>query len=220
VSSHLFQFQAVVTIRDTVAHFKRSTRAIHQLRKAQETFNLSTGIVSIGKTRFGTLFFSGNSIVKNFDAIVAYARAIPPTDRQSRLGVDLLKWSEDETSVLELRLIISRFVGLLEPLARSITCLESPHSSAADVMLFWLAAATGLDEYLRKTTLASSLKGKIRKLVNARFAEMVHAGPSDSYLAALFFHWGEFDLNIHYEDIDSRFIDRVQGLSPCSVDAH
>ena len=69
--------QAVAIIRDTAAHFKRSTQAVHELKKAQEAFNLTTGIVSIGKTWFGTLVWSGLSIVKNFDAIVAYARAIP-----------------------------------------------------------------------------------------------------------------------------------------------
>jgi hypothetical protein len=68
--------------------------------------------------------------------------------------------------------------------------LESPHSTAADVLLFWLAAASSLDDYLRNTHLSTSVKTQIRQAVNARFAEMIHTGPSDPYLAALFFHWG------------------------------
>lgn len=34
---------------------------------------------------------------------------------------------------------LRQFVAVLEPLARSIKCLESNHSTAADVYHFWLA---------------------------------------------------------------------------------
>jgi len=87
----------------------------------------------------------------------------------------MTKWADDETSVLELHLTLSRFLGLLDPIARALTCLESPHSSLADVLLFWLAVAGALDDYLRKTQLSSGTK------LN---------GPSDPYLTALFFHYG------------------------------
>jgi hypothetical protein len=199
-----------------VAHFKRSSHAVHLLKKAQKDKNVTTGIVSIGKTRFGTLYWAGNSVLKNHNAIVEYARALTPQERKQRLGQDMMLWAGDADSVLELRLMLSRFLQLLEPIARSLTCLESSHSTAADLFLFWLAAATGLDDQLRKHSYPSSIKAQIRKLVNARFTEMTHSGPSDPYLAALFFHIGT---HFVIYSISGVLIEphRVSRLSSCSI---
>jgi hypothetical protein len=100
------------------------------------------------------------------------------------------QWAGDASDVLELRILLTRMAGLLEYPARCITCLESSHSTLADVFLFWLSAAASISEFLSKAKFPFATKKAIYKATNARFTEMVHTGPSDAYLTALYLHWG------------------------------
>jgi len=66
---------AIKTTRRVIKFFKKSTHANSHLRSARKTFKVTRGLVSIGKTRFGTMYFSGAShsqhfAVKIFDVTV------------------------------------------------------------------------------------------------------------------------------------------------------
>ena len=82
---------------------------------------------------------------------------------------------------------ITELVDILAPLARSILCLESPHSTLADVILYWAATCAwyrrmlndpefGLDDTTQQTLIS---------IVNRRYREIINNGPHDAYLACL-----------------------------------
>ncbi|KAJ7571875.1 hypothetical protein C8J56DRAFT_1086552 [Mycena floridula] len=77
---------------------------------------------------------------------------------------------------------------VLEPIAKSITCLEASHSTVADVFLFWLAIAAAYNDLLDNNTakLPVEVAERIRRLVNYRFDQSIHYGPSDMFVAGFF----------------------------------
>lgn len=60
---------AIKTCRRVIKFFKKSTHANSHLRIARKTFKVTRGLVSIGKTRFGTMYFSGASVQRCLPAI-------------------------------------------------------------------------------------------------------------------------------------------------------
>ncbi|OJA09166.1 hypothetical protein AZE42_11606 [Rhizopogon vesiculosus] len=54
--------QAIKTTRRVINIFKKSTFANSHLKHAHKTHKVTRGLVSIGKTRFGTIYFAGASI--------------------------------------------------------------------------------------------------------------------------------------------------------------
>ena len=92
-----------------------------------------------------------------------------------------------QTAQLEFKPELTRFCKILEPIARSLTCLEAPHSTCADIFLFWVAAASTLSEYLESQTFKfATTKPRIRKVTNARFNEMINR--SDIYISTFALH--------------------------------
>jgi len=54
--------QAIKTTRRVIKFFKKSTFANSHLKLARKTHGVTRGLVSIGKTRFGTIYFAGASV--------------------------------------------------------------------------------------------------------------------------------------------------------------
>jgi hypothetical protein len=89
---------------------------------------------------------------------------------------------------IQLELDLTKFVEVIGPFAKSIKCLESTHSTAADVYLFWLAIMSQLEELFRedKIKLPNNVKEEIRAITNRRFNGMINDAPTDVYVAAFF----------------------------------
>lgn len=87
---------------------------------------------------------------------------------------------------------LGQFVAVLEPLARSIKCLESSHSTAADVYLFWLAVLARYHELfvgnntLQGIGLQGSVIEDIKSTVNGRHSEIFQGESQQVYLSAFF----------------------------------
>ena len=83
---------------------------------------------------------------------------------------------------------LTKLLDVIAPFAKSIKCLESSHSTAADVYLFWLAIMAHLEDLFRKTpyTLPNHVKEQIRAISNRRFDGMINHAPTDVYIAAFF----------------------------------
>ncbi|KAG2121469.1 hypothetical protein DEU56DRAFT_711603, partial [Suillus clintonianus] len=60
---------AIKTTRRVVKFFKKSTHANSHLRKARKTLKVTRGLISVGKTRFGIMYFSGASVQRCLPAI-------------------------------------------------------------------------------------------------------------------------------------------------------
>src|SRR6266567_270748 len=69
--------------------------------------------------------------------------------------------------------------SVIMPIARAIQCLESKEINAADVYLYWLAVVAQLhnlfarDNKLATPKYSTSLKEKIRAIVNYRFGQLI-----------------------------------------------
>ena len=94
---------------------------------------------------------------------------------------------------------LEQLVAVLEPIARAVKCLESSHSTPADVYLFWLAILATLEELFEKNDdpvvgvrLLQSVINDIRNIVNMRWRESTEDGNKGNanggavYVSALF----------------------------------
>jgi hypothetical protein len=92
------------------------------------------------------------------------------------------------TEAIQLELDLSKLIEVIGPFAKSIQCLESTHSTPADVFLFWLAIMAQLDQLFRdsKFQLPNDVKEQIRAITNRRYDGMINNGPTDVYFAAFF----------------------------------
>lgn len=71
---------------------------------------------------------------------------------------------------------LSLLIAVLMPIAHAITCLESTHSTVADVFLFWLAVMAQFDNLLTSPDsddLVPSDKEHIRRILNYRWQQMI-----------------------------------------------
>jgi hypothetical protein len=92
------------------------------------------------------------------------------------------------TEAIQLELDLSKLIEVIGPFAKAIQCLESTHSTPADVFLFWLAIIAQLDQLFRdsKFQLPNDVKEQIRAITNRRYDGMINTGPTDVYFTAFF----------------------------------
>ncbi|PIL29837.1 hypothetical protein GSI_08044 [Ganoderma sinense ZZ0214-1] len=80
---------------------------------------------------------------------------------------------------------LQELVDVLAPMAKSITCLESTHSTVSDVYVFWLACMAGVYDAITSNSDSMSLSDKdtIREAAQARWLQMIEHAPCDVYFA-------------------------------------
>lgn len=98
---------------------------------------------------------------------------------------------------------INQLIQVTDPAARAIVCLESPHSSAADVFVF-VAGALLLTRKNIETMMKSSLpldlpKDAIFEILTKRFNQLINSkNGHDVYFTATLLHPGTFRLSQNY----------------------
>lgn len=102
-------------------------------------------------------------------------------DHHAKFKPDTIATKTFEHDLEQLLLVIG-------PIAKSIKCLESSHSTVADVYLFWLAIMASLEDLIENDKLALSMPviEKIRRLCNWRFNKMINDSPSDIFITGFF----------------------------------
>lgn len=95
-----------------------------------------------------------------------------------------------------------RFTKILEPIYRSLTCLESSNSTIGDVFAYWLAVLAALDRLFSTDDcgLLPEAVARFRGIVNSRYLEAVDDAPVDIYPLGFFLHLGKF----HQHTIDRK----------------
>ncbi|KAG8937699.1 hypothetical protein FRC00_002165 [Tulasnella sp. 408] len=86
----------------------------------------------------------------------------------------------ESRGALNFKLELQKLVNVLRPFAFSIKCLESAHSTPADVFIYWFGVmseyeemfSSNIDELKKKTIL------DIRAIINRRYIGMIKEGPS------------------------------------------
>ncbi|EUC56504.1 DUF659 family protein [Rhizoctonia solani AG-3 Rhs1AP] len=171
----LLYFQLCISKMKSIStHFHTSTFAARHLSALCVTHNVSENIVAVGNTRFVSHFYAARSVLNCLPLILQLI----------------------SSEVLDLSLVIDHFTvelrqlcTILEPFPRSIKCLESSHSTPADVYLFWLAIIARLHELFKHNStingagLPKEVMKEITGIVNGRHQEMFQ---NPVYLAGFF----------------------------------
>ena len=113
----------------------------------------------------------------------------PGTEFLQSVGI---YWMRDRDAVHSLHEALIKLVGILEPFARAVKCLESTQSTPADVYLFWLAVMATYEEIFRNNydvdglQLPTDVINEIHVIANARYKEMTEGPGKRVYISALF----------------------------------
>ncbi|PVF91233.1 hypothetical protein CPB86DRAFT_675702, partial [Serendipita vermifera] len=136
--------EAIATTLSVLTFFSHSTQATTHLTRARGTLDISRGLEKIGKTRFGTVYHSSNSILRCTPAIEKVVKSGLVTSKE------IVPWfshnEEYKTQIMQYRLHLMQLVNVCAPLAKSLRCLEAPESTCSDVLLYWLASAAVLKD--------------------------------------------------------------------------
>jgi len=98
----------------------------------------------------------------------------------------------NRTAVFTFKETSRQLTKLLEPIARSIKCLESALTTPADVYLFLLATLASYEDiFLRNDdidglSLPENVMRDVHKIINARWREVTHGDNKVVYLATFF----------------------------------
>ena len=98
----------------------------------------------------------------------------------------------NRTAVFTFKETCHQLMKLLEPIARSIKCLESALTTPADVYLFLLATLASYEDiFLRNNDidrlgLPENVTRDVRKIINTRWHEVTHGDNKVVYLATFF----------------------------------
>jgi hypothetical protein len=151
---------------------------MEQFDDCRKKMNISRGLEKLGDTRFGILYWVGKSILRGLPALRAITEDETlqikiPVSNASQSTVRLysqgcVKGLSHATEALQLEIELTRLVEIIGPFAKSIKCLESSHSTAADVFVFWLATIAHLDQLFRdnKLGIPSGVKEDICAITN------------------------------------------------------
>lgn len=149
------------------------------------TLGISRGLEAIGKTRFATVYYAAASLLRCLPAI---AKILDDGTVELPEESDMDCFHSDGHAAAWFKAELTQIVKVLEPLAKSIKCLESGHSTPADVFIFWVATLAEYEEFLSGTShrLNSPTVQDIRAILNKRYQEMIDSSPSDIYIASFF----------------------------------
>ncbi|TFK78002.1 hypothetical protein K466DRAFT_507877, partial [Polyporus arcularius HHB13444] len=172
--------EVIRVLRRTIKFMSKSTISREHLRRKRLEMGIARGLVSIGKTRFASIYHSAASLLRCIVPLreLCIAKTITIKDVNDMYLNNRRAWqfmSELET-----------LVRVLEPMGKSITCLESTHSTASDVYMFWLACMAGIYDLITAkegpgSMLDESVKDEIRHAMNTRWVQMIEDAPHDVY---------------------------------------
>lgn len=94
---------------------------------------------------------------------------------------------QNSSAAITFQLDLTRLINVLEPIAKSLTCLESTHSTLADVYIYWLAASAELQQIFTSSDRGGFDKDTIERIIgisNFRFNQMINDAPEDAYITS------------------------------------
>ncbi|CAK5269492.1 unnamed protein product [Mycena citricolor] len=145
-------FQEVIAdLRGILSYMSMSSYACHWFDKARDELKIGRGLMSLTDHRFGFVYWSLDSVLRNIPAFVSIA---------------LTKHFLDEEDTLRFKKSLERLGAVLMPFARAIQCLESQQVTAADVYHYWLAVTAQLHDLFVQD----------KRAVRARYAKVVEVG--------------------------------------------
>ncbi|KAI6143942.1 hypothetical protein BKA82DRAFT_4017174 [Pisolithus tinctorius] len=152
--------------------------------------DVSHGLVSIGNTHFGTIYFSGASVQCCLPAIhelCGNKTLVIPVNWVLLWDVNE-SFMPDAAETLAFQLLLQQLLAVIGPPAKATKCLESAFANAADVYIYWLAVQASFVEICKKnsTKLPNYVLEQVRQLCNYRFNQMINEAPSNIFITAFY----------------------------------
>ncbi|CEL56164.1 hypothetical protein RSOLAG1IB_11852 [Rhizoctonia solani AG-1 IB] len=175
-------------MKSIITHFHSSTYAARHLAALCVLHNILEGIIAVGNTRFASYFYAAR-LVLNCLPLILQLISLGVLDMNSASPI---YWMLDGASVERFTKELRQLCTILEPFARSIKCLESIHSTLANVYLFWIAIISRIHELFKYNLtingvgLPVSVMEDVTSIINGRHQEMFQKLSGPVYLAAFF----------------------------------
>lgn len=182
-----------------------SSYSLAYFDEAREDLHIPRGLVSIGETRFGSIYWSLNSVLDGMPAFTKIMQnenlgidsevctSVLPISCKLIKGLQLLQnLFNDEDNLFTFRQGLMRFGAVLMPFARAIQCLEAKDTNPGDVYTYWLSVVAHLHDLITKDNerkdkakYSIQFKEQIRQIANPRFSELIeNKAASNIYLTA------------------------------------
>ncbi|KAF8148580.1 hypothetical protein B0H34DRAFT_802808 [Crassisporium funariophilum] len=181
----------MLNLADCVHHLQNTIKDINgipEFKDAQQDAGILQGLIKIGKTRFATHWSAAAALEKNLDLIRegVHEGTLRPKNKE------VLSMLKGVRSYTQFQIDIAEYLTVVEPIARSLWSLESPHTNAADVFIFWLAIAAKLKQLFSQTEADSGIQAlvarKVTAIINCRYKAFINESPTDIYFTAFFLH--------------------------------
>ncbi|KAI9452027.1 hypothetical protein F5148DRAFT_1277633 [Russula earlei] len=165
-----------------------STYTLDWFDVACKDLHIQCGLHSVGETRFGTIYWSLNSVVQG---IPVFTKIIC----NPGLGIDnamLHTLFDNNEDVFAFQRDLKWLGAVLMPFACAIQCLEAKDTNPANMYAYWLAIVAHLQDLLtkddslkEKLKYAIELKEKIHAIANSWFVQLIeNEQASNIYLTA------------------------------------
>ncbi|EJD48847.1 hypothetical protein AURDEDRAFT_19206, partial [Auricularia subglabra TFB-10046 SS5] len=166
-------------VKVVIKYFHKSNFASTHLSALRVAMDIDNGLVSIGNTRFLTLYYAGDAL---HDCMPAVKKLVKDFDLKH------LAWLRNRVMVLNFELQLVQLITTLEPLARACKCLEASQSNVSDIFVFWLSIMATYVETFRKNRegFPDEVIEQIRAIINSRYMQMMGGKHSLAYLAGFF----------------------------------
>ncbi|TFY51406.1 hypothetical protein EVJ58_g10585 [Rhodofomes roseus] len=174
----------IANLRRTLTFFAHSDQAVNVLLEVRIEMDIGRGLESIGTTRFGTVTISAVSMRRCLPAL----REVCTTGRVVVEEVNYL-FVRNTPATLTFETQLNQFIDVTLPFVKALTCLESTHSTIADVFIFWCAIGASLKKVLSNPAsgIPTSVRGEIRAIFNTRWRELFEEGTTaDVHLSAVY----------------------------------
>ncbi|KAJ7078266.1 hypothetical protein C8R44DRAFT_97413 [Mycena epipterygia] len=167
--------------RVTITYFSHSTYSATHLKALRVIRDINEGLEKIGKTRFGTLYWAGYSLLRCLPPIVELIQSgIINVDAEK----DKLGWFKQTRVFQDFNLELQQLCHILEPIARAIKCLEGIEVTVGDVFKFYVAISAVLRDFFEENSLSvpTHVQEQVCSIFNKRYDEMIH-GPSGTFFS-------------------------------------
>ncbi|KAJ7213203.1 ribonuclease H-like domain-containing protein [Mycena rebaudengoi] len=169
-------------LRSAISHFSHSKQSKAALKDLRVRDNLGRGLEAIGKTRFATVSWSGESL----------RRCLPGVRHLASTGQTEIKKYNDyfidgSQKTLAFEMKLQQMVSVTEGIAKAIQCLEAASCNPADVYLLWLAVTAHIRDALADSMIPEVVCNEIRGIINYRWRQFFVENPGhDAYLATFY----------------------------------
>ncbi|KAJ7847041.1 ribonuclease H-like domain-containing protein [Mycena leptocephala] len=176
-------------MRMIITYFSHSTYSATHLKALRVILDINKGREKIGKTRFGTLYWSSYSLLRCLGAIFELISLGIINVDSSDKDKSKLAWFKQLRTYQNFELELQQLTAvILEPIARAIKCLEGLEVTVGDIWKFYVAITAVLHNLFEENSLTIPLhvQDAVSAIVNRRYDEMIHGPSGDLFLSGFF----------------------------------